>query len=234
MKFFVENCNNIIMILTFDIIFQRNTKKYIAPNYQLNYYNVRNNAWEFLIKNNIQSYPLNLKNIADNNNWTIMSYKELCNLYKLNYNKILSKYPDGFTILTNNNEYIICYNENNIKQRNRFTICHEIGHIILHSVYKNERLEKEANMFASRILMPMLLIKELSINNAEELSKLCDVSIEASNFRLKRFEEIKIKEKFYTNPREQRLYKQLKKFIEETKEKQCHTKLKNKKMENTE
>lgn len=156
--------------------------------------------------------------MAKNNNWLILSYKQFCNLYGFNENDFIKKYPDGFTAeIKDNNTYIICYNQINNKQRNRFTICHEIGHIILHSVYKNERLEKEANMFASRILMPMLLIKELNITTAEELSIICDVSIEAATFRLKRFNEIKGRERFYTNPREKQLYNQLKEFIQRSK-----------------
>lgn len=207
------------MIIKFDIKFTRKTINSTPPKYYLNYYNVRNNAWDFLIKNKVTSFPLNLQALANNNNWLILSYKQFCKLYNLNENDFVKKYPDGFTAETKDNQsYIICYNQNNVKQRNRFTICHEIGHIILHAIYKNEKLEKEANMFAARILMPMLLIKELKITTAEELAKLCDVSLEAATNRLIRFKkEIKKRSMFYTNPREQQLYKQLKDFITKSK-----------------
>ena len=52
-----------------------------------------------------------------------------------------------------------------------------------------------------------------AVANALELANICDVSIEAATFRLKRFNEIKGRERFYTNPREQQLYQQLKEFI---------------------
>lgn len=206
------------MIINFDIKFTRLNYNTLTPHYNINYYNVRNNAWEFLIKNKVSKYPLNLQEIADNNNWLISSYKDYCISYKLNEDELIKEYPDGFTAKTKDNNFIICYNENNVKQRNRFTICHEMGHIILQHIYKGAKLEKEANMFASRILMPMLLIKELNINSSEELAKICDVSLEAANFRLKRFNEIKGRERFYTNPREQQLYQQLKEFINKRKE----------------
>lgn len=200
----------------YDLIIDDKNKNLFTPTYDINYYNVRNNAWEFLIKNNVTTYPLDLRKIAYKNNWQIWSYKRYCNFYNLDIKELIANHPNGFTRFQNNS-YLICYNENNSKQRNRFTICHEFGHIILQHFYKGEKLEKEANMFASRILMPMLLIKELDIYTSEELSKLCDVSIEAATYRLKRFNEIKGRERFYTNPLEQELYKQLKPFIKQYK-----------------
>ncbi len=186
------------------------------PEYDINYYAVRNNAWDFLIKNKVKSYPLDLRKIATNNNWQIWSYNKYCQVYKIKPMDLIKKHPDGFTEILNNS-YVICYNQNNDKYRNRFTIAHEIGHIVLHQVYKGKKLEKEANMFAARILMPMLLIKELNLNTPEELTELCNVSIESATFRMKRYNEIKNKNKFYTNPLETKLLKQLGIFLQRNK-----------------
>ena len=124
--------------------------------------------------------------------------------------------PDGFTDIDEDKSYIIAINGKNNEQRNRFTICHEIGHIILHKVFRDEKkLEKEANMFAARILMPMLLIKELHITTPEELAELCNVSIDSATYRLKRFNLIIERNKFYTNPLEIKVYNQLKRFIQQ-------------------
>ncbi len=38
--------------------------------------------------------------------------------------------------------------------RQRFTILHELGHLVLHKNYINEQMEKEADFFASEFLMP--------------------------------------------------------------------------------
>lgn len=183
------------------------------PHYNFNYYNVRNNAWEFLIKNNVNEYPLNLNKILKQNNWYATNYKNYCNYKKCDFNKLINNYPDAFTIQDKNNNFLICFNERNDRQRIRFSIAHEIGHIVLKHLYKFDKLEKEANMFAARILMPMLLIKELNITKPEELSKLCDVSIESAKYRLKRFKEINRREMFYTNPKEKQLLLQLKPFL---------------------
>lgn len=182
--------------------------------YKFNYFNVRNNAWEFLIKNDVKSYPLNLNEIIKKNNWLICSYADYCAFKQIDQVDLVKELPDGFTILDKNGNYLICFNQNNNKHRNRFTICHEIGHIVLHHIYRGEKLEKEANMFSARILMPMLLIKELEIKSPDKLVTLCDVSIESATFRLKRFNLIKNRMKFYTNRREVDLLKQLTPFIQ--------------------
>ncbi len=206
-------CHTRCMIKDNDILFERKKYNELPPSYNFNYYNVRNNAWEFLIKNDVKKYPLNLQEIVDKNNWIIWSYKYYCKIKNIDEAKLIEKYPDGFTSEDRNGNFLICYNGKNNKQRNRFTICHEIGHIVLRHLYKNEKLETEANMFSARILMPMLLIKELKITSPEELARLCDVSIESATFRLKRFNEIKERERFYTNPLEIQLLEQLKDFL---------------------
>lgn len=203
------------MTKNYDLII--NNKNIFTPRYNFNYFNVRNNAWEFLLKNEIKSFPLNLKEIALKNNWCILSYNYYSKTYNINEEYLIKEHPKGF-FKKYKDMYIICYNQNNPRQVNRFTIAHEIGHIVLQHIYKGEQLEKEANMFAARILMPMLLIKELKITTAEELAKLCDVSLEAATNRLMRFnKEIKKRGMFYTNPREQQLYNQLKDFITKSK-----------------
>ena len=125
---------------------------------------------------------------------------------------------DGFVDLDEEERYCIVINEENSKQRCRFTAAHEIGHIILHKVFKDEdRLEKEANMFAARILMPMILLKELDITTPEQLAEVCDVSIESASYRLKRYNQIKYRERFYTNPLEIEVFNNLKNFIKQKK-----------------
>lgn len=190
-------------------------EKYNEKEYNIKkpYFNVRNKAWEFLIENKVTRYPLDLRQIANQNNWNIWSYKEYCQLKNINELDLINEHPDGFTFKLDNGTQLICYNQNNNRWRNRFTIAHEMGHITLHKYLSGNELEKEANMFAARILMPMIHIKELNIKSAKELSLLCDVSIESASFRLKRYKEIEKRGKFYSNIYEKELLKQLKPFI---------------------
>lgn len=193
-------------------------KKVLTPKYEVEYYNVRNHAWRFLLINNVTTYPLDLRQIAINNNWEIWSYKKYCKAINISFKTLVKEHPDGFSTVIDG-YHVICYNEKNSRQRNRFTICHEIGHIINEKRFKGKRLEQEANMFAARILMPMLLIKELNIKKPEQLALLCDVSIEAATYRLKRFKIVSERNKFYANPLEQKLFTKLQPFLKDAKEK---------------
>ena len=70
---------------------------------------------------------------------------------------------DGISFITNNGIPVIIINKNFPNDRKRFTIAHELGHVLLHNENNysiplhrdNEKQkEKEANEFASEFLMP--------------------------------------------------------------------------------
>jgi Zn-dependent peptidase ImmA (M78 family) len=97
--------------------------------------------------------------------------------------KVLDFDDDLSGMITNRTIYI---NKNNHKNRQRFTLAHELGHFLLHkkqdNSYKGVRFrsehisskekieEREANHFASLILMPTKFIKE-ELEGLKELSE---------------------------------------------------------------
>lgn len=122
----------------------------------------------------------------------------------------LSHSISGFFVQENKKNYIR-YNKNEVEERQRFTIAHELGHFILHKnkslsvikqgvLYRDDnsssgevKKEREANAFAAALLMPSKLIaKEIdkapsasNVNNA--IAYLADrfrVSEQAMMFRL--------------------------------------------------
>jgi len=74
---------------------------------------------------------------------------------------------DGVSLLTDNGTPVIIINKSFSNDRKRFTIAHELGHLLMHicgnfpiSDYRDEKeKEKEANLFASEFLMPKDFIK---------------------------------------------------------------------------
>jgi len=75
----------------------------------------------------------------------------------------------------------IHYNENNSWHRNRFTIAHEIGHLILNTScdksflsfnFTKNSIEAEANQFAAELLIPLTLIKKDLQNPNAKISQL--------------------------------------------------------------
>ena len=110
----------------------------------------------------------------------------------------------GF-IKENDDGVVIKINRHDSKERQRFTLAHEIAHFLLHKEeIKNgiedtmlfrsnlsDELEVEANRLAADIVMPFTLIHEAKIPSStpfpekvETLAKLSQISIQAMEIRL--------------------------------------------------
>lgn len=96
--------------------------------------------------------------------------------------------------------YYLCeYNRDEIYYRNRFTIAHELAHVVLGHVkegctplrdttFQNyDPDEADANAFAANLLMPSAVVKRLykSARNLEELADAFGVSTISMTYRLK-------------------------------------------------
>lgn len=180
----------------------------------INYFNIRDAAWLFLIKNKINSLPLDLSKIALNNNWHILSYEQNENIINA-LDKIDRKLTcDGWTTIFNK-QIFICLNKLKNQSRLRFTIAHEFGHIVLLHLtnLKNKEYEKEANMFAARILMPLCVLKEIGAFTPEVIADVCKTSLTAASYRAKRLNEKIGLNLFYTSKLELIVKKQFENFI---------------------
>jgi hypothetical protein len=80
--------------------------------------------------------------------------------------------------------------------RSRFTVCHELGHLMLHRGQKQARnssqvrhvsalhsLERQANRFAIEFCLPHAIIKDCKV--PLEVAKLCKVSVETAERRMR-------------------------------------------------
>jgi Zn-dependent peptidase ImmA (M78 family) len=95
------------------------------------------------------------------------------------------------------------------QRRKNFTAAHELGHVCMHIMHQkklsfecgkkelynqyNDPIEKEANGFASGLLMPKRLISlqtngDLTWQNVYHLSEICDSSLEATYRRISHLE----------------------------------------------
>jgi hypothetical protein len=89
----------------------------------------------------------------------------------------------------------IHYNENHARARQRFTIAHEIGHLLFNTTHSGSDnsfrntssvAEIEANQFASELLMPLSIIKGdfKTCTNLAALAKKYQVSEEALGWKI--------------------------------------------------
>lgn len=108
-------------------------------------------------------------------------------------------FPDSCSGILKKERGVIGVNKNHHVVRRRFTIAHELGHFLLgHGIGKEEDVidddfdkpqynEKEANLFASCVLMPKDLLKEEVKKGPIDLKRLApafNVSEQAMTIRL--------------------------------------------------
>lgn len=159
-------------------------------------------ACEFLLSSSFDSLPINPFTIIKNNGWGLTTYRKLASelstkdkIYTLTDIVKASQSKDGFTVFKNGS-YCIAYNDAiETKNRINFTLCHEIGHIVLLH-FENESgnneftkshylaLEAEANYFASNLLAPKTIIELCKIKTPKLLSAATGLSLEAATKRL--------------------------------------------------
>lgn len=179
------------------------------------YENARNASWQCLIEYNISSLPVPVLQIAK-----AAGIKVIKNS-KVNW---LLPNESGVSIIRGNQWYIV-YNDRCSRQRCRFTIAHELGHIFLgHELKKRGHLtqtfktaksyaEQEANIFASRLLAPACVIWALNIRTPAQIATICDISHTAAKFRFQRMEILYKRNRFLCNPLENVVYKNFNGFI---------------------
>ena len=91
-------------------------------------------------------------------------------------------------------------------ERQRFTIAHELGHIMLHHSGKlknrepadgDATVEQAANVFASRLLAPACVLWGCGVHTPEQIAALCSISLPAARFRAARMAELYERERAF-------------------------------------
>lgn len=182
------------------------------------YANVRNAAWQVLIDYNISSVPVKVVEIAIKSKISIVKNS---NVSELKSHETGASFFDG-------GDWYIVYDDTLSVGRSRFTVAHELGHIFLGHPLKfgyhartidTERplSEKEADMFAARLLMPACVIWGLQLHTTDEISKIFGVSYEAAKARANRMETLYQRGKFLSSTLEQQVFNNFRDFIEKNK-----------------
>jgi len=144
----------------------------------------RNLARKLLVDVGIKKPPILIRDIVDH----LKKDRDLSV-----YSWSLGNNTDGIQI-TEGEKATIGYNNSQHPHRQRFTVAHEIGHLLLGHTGKNLILdlnskkseEVEANQFAAELLMPLDMIKKDLQNkrNPKDIAKIYNVSEEAVWWRL--------------------------------------------------
>lgn len=199
----------------------------------MNYKNSRDAAWQMLIKNKVTSLPVSVNMICESEGIRLFTYREglpVIQSLKLQDHMIGN---DAFSI-----DRVIFYDDCMPLGRQRFSIAHEIGHIVLHesdgaTVHNREMSpgddpkETEANIFASRLLAPICVLHFVGVCSPEEIAELCNISITAARYRFERLCLLRRRDDeqrtrtgrgcFLLSTFERKVYKRFKGYIRENK-----------------
>lgn len=171
----------------------------------MTYNEIRDASWKCLIQCKINSLPVSLSQICKHYEIKIIKNSNL-------QENRLSENERAKTMKIDSVPNIII-NDADPMPIQRYSIAHEIGHILLGSGLS----EHEAERFAIDILAPACVIWGLNLHTAEEISKLCNISITAAKNRSKRVEVLYARNKFLTSPLERQVYSQFIDFINKSK-----------------
>lgn len=180
------------------------------------YKDARNASWQCILDFNINKLPVMVTNI--------IKKSESIRLFKESDVHMLENSESGKTIL-HNGFFEIVYRDTEPSYRCRFTISHELGHIFLGHLLINtpvyrtfavrDDLESSANVFARDLLAPACVLHELHATTAEEIAKICNISMQAAKNRAERMQVLEARNKYYLHPLERQVRQQFEQFIEE-------------------
>lgn len=189
------------------------------------YKNARNAAWKILIDCGVSELPVRPSAICKHYGLVLSDYQNGVDSIELLGLSELTKKTDGFCTVTKNHTYIF-FDSALPSGRQRFTVAHEIGHLILGHVRPgmatvenreptgSERAEeRQANQFAARLLAPACVLHEIGALTPEQIQKVCGISRQAAHFRAERMQELERRKRYYTSPLERQLLQQFKSYI---------------------
>lgn len=191
------------------------------------YQNARDAAWRILLDCKIGRLPVDLSLICKVLGVRTASYStNRALIQRRNLSAIVAR-SDGLSFFAGDMP-VVLYNETCTPERIRFTIAHELGHIVLGHISpggvttanrepnpQDDLKETTANQFAARLLAPACVLWALDIHTADEVARICHISKQAAEFRADRMKALYSRDKFLSSPLERRLYQQFLPFIKE-------------------
>lgn len=95
--------------------------------------------------------------------FVILSYQDYADLANIPVDRLISDpaLAEGCTVAGLHGKTLLFYNAQSPPPRQRFTVAHELGHLLLRHSERGHQEENEADSFASMLLMPDALLAVL-------------------------------------------------------------------------
>lgn len=121
----------------------------------------------------VQSFPINIFKLIEHYGYEVCEYSDQPTMKQA---ACMDISEDAFRL-----KKCVYYNDTVAPFRRRFSLAHELGHIILkHTEPYTLRMENEANYFASNILAPRIAIHYAQYRNATHIENRFNLSRSAS------------------------------------------------------
>lgn len=137
----------------------------------------------------IKQFPIDCFDLCDQLNIVHIPYSQLTPEDAILFYDELSK--DGFSALIqlsrDKDEWRIHYNDDMPKNRIRFTVMHEIGHVVLDHSQHSDLAEAEANYFARYALAPPPLVHKLEIEDYTMLAERFNLSYQCAYYAMQAY-----------------------------------------------
>lgn len=130
---------------------------------------------------NITSFPIDCISILKHYGYKVLTYSELQSINE-EFKILCSLLSDD--AFSDSIHRIVAYNHKTNAGRIRFSLMHELGHIVLSHTSHSQANEDEADYFASNILAPRSVIFRSKVNTAEALREKFGLSYAAANIAL--------------------------------------------------
>ncbi|MBQ2709797.1 MAG: ImmA/IrrE family metallo-endopeptidase [Clostridia bacterium] len=170
------------------------------------YRSCRDAAWRCLWDFGIDRLPVSVMSAARQMGVHVMRNSE--SPMKLRSDEIGAAIHNGY-------HWHVIYDDRLPAEEARFVLAHELGHILMGHEYKYAearfdgsrkiKCEREADMFAMRVLAPAFALHELQALDADRIAALCRIPKSAAKSRALRMAELEKRGKYYTSELEQKL-----------------------------
>lgn len=148
---------------------------------------------EMFKRHDIHNIPIDCYEITTKMGIVLKRYSQLT---EEGLNAALAKSNDGFCLLRTEglgpftyNQWYIFYNDTLPPKRIRFTLMHEIAHVVLDHTEESDLAEAEANFFAKYALAPPPLVNKVLPEDYIELGKAFNLSNQCARFAFDYYEK---------------------------------------------
>ena len=147
------------------------------------YSKATNAAYGTLFTHDVNYPRVDVLSILENmGNVIIMTYSQMADRMGITFEDFYQNYASseyGFTIRKDSKsspKFIVCYNERKSETTIRFTLAHELAHIVLNHKKDDSVFKKEADCFARNVLCPIPIVNGYKLKSVKDYVNCFNIS----------------------------------------------------------